>query len=269
MGVPPPPTTSSWASGAVELPHLPHDHLDRPGDGDGEQRPHEPAEEPAHQVADVGPHQDGDEHEERVDAHRPAHDDGVEDVVLDLGVGQEDHGEDDEGAERVRQREQGRGDPGQRPADHGQEVEERHPQRPQQRVGHAQRQQRHEDHQSGDDRRDEVAEHVAGDRPVHLPCDPRESGGALGRDEPQDAAAHLGPLEQEQQDEDEHDEDVEAEREGAGAELQRRLGEVRGVVLELGQVLVHPVLHVVLASRGGRSTPCRARRSSRSWAAWR
>ncbi len=34
---------------------------------------------------------------------------------------------------------------------------------------------------------------------------------------------------------------------GPGPDLERRLGQVLGVALELGQVLLHPVLHVVLA----------------------
>ena len=84
--------------------------------------------------------------------------------------------------------------------------------------------------------------------------------GALGGHEPQDAHAQLGPLEQEEEDEDEHDEEVEADGEGTGPDLERRLGQVLGVALQLGEVLLDPVLDVVLAAPDARCSPCRARR---------
>ena len=68
--------------------------------------------------------------------------------------------------------------------------------------------------------------------------------GAMSRE---DTQAQLGSLEQQQEHEDEDHEEVEADRERAGPELERRLGQVLGVTLQLGEVLLDPVLDVVPA----------------------
>ena len=152
------------------------------------------------------------------------------------------------GAQRVGEREKPGGDAGQRPAHHGQEVEERHPQAPQQGVGDTQGHERHEDDDPGDDRGDEVAEHEAGDGPVDLARDPRHTAAAFsGAKNCNTPFLSLGPSSRSSKHEDEHHEEIEPEGEGTGPELQGGLGEILGVALQLGQVLLDPVLHVVLA----------------------
>ena len=66
-------------------------------------------------------------------------------MVLDLGVYDEDDQGDDACRQRMPGREQHGGNAGQGAADHRQEVDKRHPQRPQERERHAEQQQRHED----------------------------------------------------------------------------------------------------------------------------
>ena len=129
---PSPPTTSNWASGDVDC------HISRtitwidPAMGMASNVPTNPPKNPPTRSPTLAPTKMAMRTRSGLIRTVLAHDDGVEDVVLDLGVREEDDGEDDEGAEGVGQGEEGRGDAGQGPADHGQEVEQRHPQRPQQ-----------------------------------------------------------------------------------------------------------------------------------------
>ena len=70
-------------------------HLDRAGDRDRPER----AEDPRELRAD----QDRDQHGERRELHRPAVDERLEDVVLDLLVDDEEDDDDDPGRDRVQE----------------------------------------------------------------------------------------------------------------------------------------------------------------------
>src|SRR5271165_3702951 len=87
------------------LPDLLGQHLQGPGRGDSQQRGDEGAEQAADEAAEGRADQDRDKDEQRADLHRLAHDHRVQDVVLDLGVDEEDHRGDDARGEAVGQRE--------------------------------------------------------------------------------------------------------------------------------------------------------------------
>ena len=226
-------------------PYLPDENLQRPGERDGQQSRHEAAEQPADQAAQRCPDQDRDQHEQRADLHRLGHDHRVQDVVLDLLVGEEDDRGDDARSQGMREGEQRGGDAGQRPADHGEEVHQGDPQPPQQRVRDAEDHQRHEHDNAGDERGHQVAEHVAGHGLVHLG---RHRGrfGRPGRPHlAQDPGPHLRRLDQEQQDQEEDRQQLDDQGEGARANAQGRLAQRLGVGHQLGRVALHPVLDVV------------------------
>src|SRR5262249_58988124 len=185
------------------MPDLTGDHLDGARGGDGDQRGHEGAEGAAEPAAERRADQDGQQHQQRVDADGPAHDYRVQDVVVDLLVGDEYHQGDYARGERVGGREQHGGNARQRPADHGQEVDQRDPQRPQEGEGDAQDEEGHEHDDPGYHRGQDVPQHVAGDRPVHLAGDPAPAFRPLGGYGAQQAGPHLRALEQQKQDQDE------------------------------------------------------------------
>src|SRR2546425_10422318 len=74
-------------AGLAVVPEVAHHDLDDPGGGDGQQG--------ADEAGQLHAYEDGEEDEERVERHGPAHDHGLEDVVLDLLVDDEhnDHGD--------------------------------------------------------------------------------------------------------------------------------------------------------------------------------
>ena len=73
--------------------------------------------------------EDRQQHPERVQAHRPAHHDRIEDVVLDLLV-DEEHGEShDPGRQGVQEGDGDRRHAGEQPAHERQEVDDAHPDR--------------------------------------------------------------------------------------------------------------------------------------------
>ena len=88
--------------------------------------------------------------------------------------------------------------PGQCAADHGQEVDQGDPQRPQQRERDPEQGERDEDDGPGDQRGQQVAQRVAGRRLADLAGHPRAVRRSLWRHQPEQSLAHLGALELEE-----------------------------------------------------------------------
>jgi hypothetical protein len=72
-------------------PGLSAEDLNCAGAGDSEQACHEATEEPADPAPDRVPGQYRCEHEQRTDFHSLTHDQGVQNVILDLGIDNEYH----------------------------------------------------------------------------------------------------------------------------------------------------------------------------------
>jgi hypothetical protein len=133
----------------------------------------------------------------------------------------------------------------QRPADHRQEVDQRDPQRPQQRERHAEDQQVDED-DTPQMTRSEVPEHVPDDRLVDLGRDRLcFSLACPGESRDRTPRRSRRPLQEQQQHQDEDREQLEQQRQRALAERQGRRGEVLPERHQLRRVLLHPLLHVV------------------------
>src|ERR1700677_2353628 len=84
------PRLPGWGQGG-DPPQFPDQHLQGAGGRDGQQRRDETAEQAVDQAAERGPDQDRHQHEQRADPYGLAHDHRVQDVVLDLGIDEEDH----------------------------------------------------------------------------------------------------------------------------------------------------------------------------------
>jgi hypothetical protein len=138
------------------LPDLADDYLDHAGEGYGDQCGDETAEQAADPVAERCADQDGYQDEQRIDPDRLAHDDRVQGMIFDLGVGEENDERDDSGSERVPGREQHRWYAGQRAPDQGEEIDQRYPERPEEGEGNAGDEQRDEHHHTRDNRCDQV-----------------------------------------------------------------------------------------------------------------
>jgi uncharacterized membrane protein YbhN (UPF0104 family) len=128
---------------------------------------------------------------------------------------------------------------------HRQEVHQGHPQAPQQRERHAEDQQRHEHHDPGDERGQQVAGHVPGDLAADVGRYPGDRGLAARGQLAQRPAPHLRALQQQEQDQDEERGQLDDDRDRALADGQRRPGQRLGVAGQPGRVPLHPALHVV------------------------
>ena len=157
-------------------------------------------------------------------------------------------------------REQHGGNPGQRPADHRQEVHQRHPQRPQVRERHACDQERDEHHHAGDHRGEDVAEHVPGDRAVDLVRDPPVPLRPVRGHRAQQGRPHLRAFQQQEQDQHEDGEQFEQQGQRALAQAQGGLGQPFPETHQLGRVLIHPRLHVILGHEMADPAPSVGRR---------
>ena len=204
---PAPPTTSgvrlgSAARGLARISRT--THLDGPAHRDAEQRTHEGPRGPQPTRSPmVAPTRTAIRTQQRVEAHRLAHDDRVQDVVLDLLVDEEDDGEHDEGRRasgRAAKMPSGPRPAAPRPGAGGRPGPPTEPDRS--GEGHPQDHQGDEDHHPGDDRGDEVPEHVAGDRPGRPRRRPGTTRAApLGLHHAEEARRELRRLQQEKNDE--------------------------------------------------------------------
>ena len=109
----------------------------RAAEGDADQGADEGAQAAGDPAAQRGADQHGDQDPEGVELHRLAHDDRVEDVVLDLLVHEEDDQHDDPGRDRVDGGDDDDRDAGQQPAHQRQQVDQGDEDAQQQREGHA------------------------------------------------------------------------------------------------------------------------------------
>ncbi len=166
-------------------------------------------------------------------------------MVLDLGVDGEHDQRHDSRREGLGEGEQHDRDAGHRAADHRQEVDERDPQRPQEGERHTERDQRHEHDEARDDRCREVAEHVAGNRPVHRRRDAPVPHCPLLGHQAEQARPQFRALHQQQHDEDEDGQQGDHERDSALADAEDRFGDVLSIGGQLGRVGSDPVLDVV------------------------
>ena len=112
-------------------------------------------------TADVRSDEDCYQDQQRVHLDRPAHDHRVQYVILDLGVGDEHHGGDDPGCQRMGEREEDRGNARQGASDSGEKVDETNPQAPQSCERYRQNAQGDEHDHPGDDRSEQVSRRVA------------------------------------------------------------------------------------------------------------
>ena len=105
------------------------DDLDRAGDRDRSER--------TEHAGELGSDQHGDQDHERGELHRPAVDDRLENVVLDLLVDDEEHDDDDSGGNGVQERDRSDDDRGDRRACERDQVEDADHEPERDREGHA------------------------------------------------------------------------------------------------------------------------------------
>ena len=156
-------TGGSRTCGRSCLPDRPNDDLDRPRNRDSKQHADKAPEEATDPAADVGANEHGNEDEQRIHLDGAAHDDGVEEVVLEECVDQEDDEGHNPRGQGVPQGKQHRRNASEGTADRREEVDESDPQAEEQRIGHAKRGERDEDNDPGDDGREDIPHDEARD----------------------------------------------------------------------------------------------------------
>ena len=110
-----------------------------------------PPNSPPIHASDAGADDHRHEDEEGIDPDGPAHDHRVEDVILELRVDEEHDGGDDAGPKGLGQGEEHRRECRRALRRSWQEINEGHPEPPQQRVGHAEQGECGEDHDASHD----------------------------------------------------------------------------------------------------------------------
>jgi hypothetical protein len=110
MAGPPGPARARPASSALRSrlalrsprPRFADNCLEGAGGWDGEQPGREAAEEPADPAADRGRNEYGYQHKQRADLYRPAHDERIQQMILDESVDDEHHENHDARIQRMR-----------------------------------------------------------------------------------------------------------------------------------------------------------------------
>src|SRR6266545_3080025 len=212
--------------------------LDRAGDRDRRER--------AEHTGELRADQHRDEDGERRELHRPAVDDGLKDVVLDLLIDDEE-GDDDEALRGPVEKGDGADDDrGERGSGERNQIQDRDEQGERYRVGDAENAQHDRRGDSCDDADQEVARHVAADRAVDVPPDPAP---ALTRAVRQEAVEALQPRRAFEEHEEGHEQDRHRRDDGRDDPLcdrQRRTGQAEnacrpafldGVAHALGDVV--------------------------------
>src|SRR3954454_8600255 len=220
------------------VPDVADEDLDRGGDRDRHERPED--------AGGVRADEHRDDDEERRDVHGAAVDDGLDQVVLDLLVDQHhDRPDDRRRREVLEERHEADPDAADGRADDGNHVDEAHEHR--ERHGERDAEDRQDDvrHGPGDERDDEVAGHVAGDGPVHVPGHDPDLLLSLAAEEAGQPPPQRAPVEQQEERQREDGDELDDRREhadGDGLERRRGVPEARG---QLARALLELVADVV------------------------
>src|SRR5215207_3006210 len=170
---------AGFCSGSVARPPREpgeEEHLDRPGDRD--------RREGTEDAGELRPDQYGDQDRERGKLHRTAVDEGLQDVVLDLLVDDEEDQHDDPGRDPVDEGDGRDDDRRNRRPGEWDEIENRDEQPERNRVGNAQDQEHDRRGDPRDDADQEVARDVAADCSVDVASDPPPLVARALRNEP-------------------------------------------------------------------------------------